>query len=109
TITSIIVNKSPVQCVIHVDSVPPCPPVLYLADENCSIPNDQFVPKPYKNFLSCVIDSTLECNKGLAGFNLYFAQNEKSEFTLLQQFPANVTEFIHNDSSSQAGCYMVTA
>lgn len=106
SLPGILINKSQINCQSVLS--PPCPPVLSLLDENCAIPTDSLIQKPYKNYLSWLLKDS-SCFLDLKGFNLYFAPHEGDPFTFLQSFDRSTFDYVHLDSNSQAGCYVVTS
>lgn len=110
-------NKSQIVCVTPVDSMPPCPPTIYLVPFDCGSqvedPNCQNALAPSSspilntNILNWVPDNSLDCNVKIAGYKLYIAPREGAEFELLKTLPD--TFFLHKDDISTAGCYYVKA
>jgi hypothetical protein len=102
SLPSVLINKSQVMCdAFYI----PCPPVLSLVDEDCSLPQD---PQPYKNYLSWIFNDTT-CLIDLKGFKLYFAPQQGANFTLLASLSKDTFSYVYQDYASQAGCYSVTS
>ncbi len=105
-----LLNLSQEICLSPGDSTKPCPPKLSLVDENCDLPLDSLLIRPYKNRLSWTFDTTSEnCKTKLKGFNLYKALNEESPYRFYKYFGFDTTRYIDLDPESQAACYWVTA
>lgn len=107
SLPSYLINASQVSC--ETPSVPPCPPILSLADEICDIPFDQALTKPFRNYLSWKNNSDPLCNIGLKGYKLYFAPHEGDDFVFLRFFGKDTLKYVHENFDSQAGCYAVTS
>ena len=105
-----LINLSPQICLSPGDSTRPCPPKLSLVDQNCDLPIDSLLIRPYKNRLSWTFDTTSEnCSSKLSGFNLYKAADEESPYRFYKFFGFDTTRYIDMDNESQAACYTVTA
>jgi gliding motility-associated-like protein len=106
SLPGLLINKSEISC--QTAQSPPCPPILSLVDENCAIPTDSLILKPYNNYLSWSLEDT-SCYIDLKGFNLYFAPQEEENYTFLKFINKDSLQYVHQDYSSQAGCYYITS
>lgn len=94
-----ILNYSQITCGIPIDTVAPCAPNLDI-DHSCS---------NYYNLITWDLD-TFECASDLDYYNLYYKASEQDSFQLLETYQiGDVLVFNHNNLSSVAGCYYVTA
>lgn len=96
-----LINRSQETCIVPVDSTPPCPPDLFIADVNCQLPDRTFNRPFWKPQL------TPPCNDDIVNYNLYFAEraDDAAKFLINTQD----TFYVHTDSVSLAGCYEVSA
>lgn len=96
-----LLNNSQVVCEVPRDTKPPCPPTL-LGPASCL---DEGINQLTINWIP---DLSPGCNQDIKGYNVYYAEYEDEELTLLA---SNVpdTFFVDNDLLSLAGCYTVTA
>lgn len=111
SLPSPLVNFSQIICLSPSDSTKPCTPKLSLVDENCDLPLDSLIKKPYQNFLSWIYDDTsnIDCKTILLGFNLYKAPDQESEFKFYKFLAPNQRNYVDNDFESRAACYSISA
>ncbi|GEM_PF-78361 len=106
-----LLNNSQEVCAITQDTVAPCPPILTLKSIDCEeleteTPTD--CPKnQYSNLLQWEKNTHTACDTEIASYNLYFKRRKSDEFQLLQNL--TTLEFIHENLTSVAGCYAVSA
>lgn len=104
-----LLNKSQEFCVTLKDSLAPCPPTLSIDQLEC----DSFVENPssppYQNVLNWVPDFSNNCDTGILYYTIYFKAQEDAELDSIGFTNAGITTFTHQNLSSYAGCYVVTA
>jgi gliding motility-associated-like protein len=102
----VVLNNSQILCAILRDTIPPCPPVLSLAELNCdSLQRTQFSP-PFQNKLTWK-DPQAECSKDIKEYNVYFRPTDEGDFTKI--FTTTNRAYIHENLPTTAACYVVTA
>jgi gliding motility-associated-like protein len=104
-----ILNFSQEFCAIAVDTTAPCPPILALDSILCEGFNER---TPLRNRLSWqkVVTGTVggrQCADDIDFYTLYYSPTEPGEFVELVR--TRDLNFIHDNISSLAGCYEVTA
>jgi len=106
-----LLNKSQEFCVILRDTIPPCPPVLSIDQQDCEAFLRNPTAPPYQNLLTWVPDQSAACAQDIKYFTIYFRaqENEETPFDSIGFTPNNVTTFTHGNLTSFAGCYVVTA
>lgn len=103
-----LINHSQVKCGIPMDTVPPCPPVLAVSND-CELSVVNLNPDELKNILVWNNPNN-SCADDVIGYNIYFAEVSGAAFNLLATVSfADDTVYIHNNLTSLAGCYAVTA
>ena len=106
-----LLNLSQIVCAQPNDTIPPCPPILELMLTNCE---DFFTDKPctfkdFQNELFWKEDETDGCGEEtIKHYNVYFSKTGEEPFELIESGIEN-TKYIHENLSSFAGCYYVTA
>ncbi len=117
-----LVNNSQVTCVFVSDTVPPCSPFLsvdntngqctqafiesrrsqiQVGDFSCSI-------NSFSNNLSWADDNDANCDADIASYSIYYAPKRNGSYELIAQNLTS-TSFVHDNLSSLAGCYFITA
>ena len=109
SLPSPLINRSQINCGTPLDTIPPCPPQLFvsnLCDQQISCSDADLF-----NELSWINPMNL-CSEtdDVVGYNLYYAPFEDADFELLY-FTSNSadTAFVHYPDEGLAGCYAVTA
>ncbi len=110
----ILSNRTQIKCETPRDSIPPCPPMLYIDQINCdslysnldcsSNPSD--IPNPNSNELWWEPDLSEGCDTEIAFYRIYVQRRSGDPFEFLDQTAD--TFYLHN-SSNLASCYVVTA
>jgi gliding motility-associated-like protein len=103
----VVHNNSEIICAVVRDTVPPCPPILAIAELQCdSLQRTPFSP-PFQNKLKWQTDPNPTCGKDIKEFKLYFRETDQGDFTNI----ATTTglTFLHENLKTTAGCYAVTA
>lgn len=105
-----LLNKSQVICSITRDTVPPCPPQARIVPLNC----DNFNPKDpntcngtYSNRISWNADRRTGCDTFISGYRIYFKPTEEDSLRLLTT--VKDTFYVHQNLTSLAGCYAISA
>ena len=110
-IESPLKNNSQEACGTPLDDVPPCPPILTVANicnEELDCANEELL----FNTLSWIHPEEICGDEGsdAFGFNVYYAPFEGDEFTLITRIDdANEINFEHKPEIGIAGCYAITA
>lgn len=103
-----LINLSQEACGIPEDLEPPCPPVLTVANV-CTEGEASFDPQDLVNALQWS-NPNLTCADDVLGYNVYFTPSPQAPLEILVSISgANDTTFLHEDLSTLAGCYAVTA
>jgi gliding motility-associated-like protein len=102
----VVMNNSQIVCAILRDTIPPCPPVLSIAELKCdSLQRTPFSP-PFQNKLTWK-DPQLECSKDIKEYNLYYRPTDEGDF--IKIFTTSNRAYIHENLPTTAACYVVTA
>jgi gliding motility-associated-like protein len=100
-----LVNLSQRDCVIPVDNVPPCPPLLTVSnicDEAVpGTPADAFV-----NYISWQLSCT---DNDIEVFAIYYSEEDGGEFSLIATVDGSIRTYEHRPGERIAGCYTVRA
>lgn len=108
-IDDILINKSQEVCGTPIDLIPPCPPILNVAnvcDEaiNCA-DIDLFNSLDWRN-----PNTLCENTDDVVAYNIYYKPTLDSEFSLIEVIGnATDTFYLHTPDFGLAGCYAVTA
>jgi len=109
TLPRLLLNKSQEFCVILRDSVPPCPPVLSIDQLDCETFLRNPTSPPYQNVLTWVPDRSPTCDQNIAYFTIYYRPGEEGEFDSIAYTNGDINTYLHQNLSSFAGCYVVSA
>ncbi len=93
-----IINLSEEACASPIDTVAPCPPVAMLT----SLCNEG------ENTVSWH-PQALPCSDEIVSYQLYYQPFANEPFQVLSSFSATDTSYLHQNLTSVAGCYYVTA
>jgi gliding motility-associated-like protein len=111
---AILRNRTQIKCETPRDSIPPCPPTLFIesincdslfSDLNCSSPPNS-IPQPNSNTLHWLPDLSGTCDTEIAFFRIYVKRRANDPFEFLAQTPD--TFYVHTNTNL-ASCYVVTA
>lgn len=104
-----LLNKSERVCTAPVDTVPPCPPSLTVANE-CNYYNGQpWDTTQYVNNLKWTNHED-SCALGVVHYRIYFNATDSTNFALIDSTTSiNDTTFTHVLADNISGCYAVTA
>ena len=112
--TGIIRNYSQIQCAAPGDTTRPCPPVLTVDLLNCSALSGDafcnqtsFTNKLNWNYPAAVGGKT--CDQRISRYNIYYARYQGDSLKLIATVAAPTLTFLHQNLTSVAGCYYVTA
>ncbi|MEN7550879.1 gliding motility-associated C-terminal domain-containing protein [Rapidithrix thailandica] len=107
-------NYSQVICDELLDTIPPCPPFLTLDTLDCASfiaqadPSSLCTDTLYTNRLKWTNDRSPECDQDIEMYNIYYSpRSDSTQLEFLISVPD--TFFLHENLSSLAGCYAVTA
>jgi len=111
-----LLNFSQISCAVVLDTTAPCPPVLALESTACDseplLENQQSectaTDTLYTNRLTWEPDLSPSCDAEIVSYNVYYSPRENGELQLLATDVLS-TFFVHNNLTSVAGCYAVTA
>lgn len=112
--TGTILNYSPIQCAAPGDTTKPCAPVLTVDVLNCT----DLGPAAFCNQTTFTNKLTWSypaevggkaCDQRIARYNIYYARYQGDTLKLVATVAAPVTSFAHQNLTSVAGCYVVTA
>lgn len=103
-----LANLSQIACAQPTDTTAPCPPVLVIDSIKCENFNDQLALENKLNWTP-VINPATGCDNDIAQYKLYFRPNIEGDFTLLATLTADQLSYVHENLTSLAGCYYVTA
>ncbi|PSR52156.1 hypothetical protein AHMF7605_00760 [Adhaeribacter arboris] len=102
----LLLNDSQISCVLFEDVTAPCPPVLSLNELDC----DKLTANtPIQNILTWVPNVTPPCSKDIAYYTIYFKASPESEYDSIAFTGPDITTYTHQNLTSFAGCYVVTA
>ncbi len=103
-----LLNKSQIACSITRDTVPPCPPQASIIPLNCENfnPSDK-CDETYSNQISWNADRRAGCDTFISGYKIYFKPTESDTLRLLAT--VRDTSFVHQNLTSLAGCYAISA
>ncbi|MCX6224338.1 MAG: gliding motility-associated C-terminal domain-containing protein, partial [Bacteroidia bacterium] len=94
-----ITNYSQITCAIPVDTIPPCPPILWVASDCDSLANHL----TWNN----VNDS---CAADAASYRIYYRNSAEGDLIRIDSVkPASKTSYWHKPDKTMAGCYAMTA
>lgn len=93
-----IINLSEEACASPIDTVPPCPPIVAI-ESNC----DEAKNTLHWNVLQ------LPCANEIVGYKIYYKPFADQPFQLLVSLTPADTIYLHQNLTSVAGCYYVTA
>lgn len=108
-----LINNSQIICAQPNDTIPPCAPIsitfnpaLSCEQQLESIPCG--VDNQFTNDFSWEMDGDSECDDDIQFFRVYFSRSGNEDtFELLSQ--TTQTRYSHNNLTSLAGCYIITA
>ena len=103
-----LANLSQIACAQPTDTTAPCPPNLVLDSINCETFTAQSLIQNRLNWTP-VINPAVGCEDDIESYKLYFRPTIEGDFTLLATLTATQLSFIHDNLTSLAGCYYVTA
>ncbi|GAB3248564.1 hypothetical protein GCM10027347_04970 [Larkinella harenae] len=109
--TTLLYNFSQGVCASPIDTTRPCPPVLAIDTLICAdLTDDAFCNQTtFANNLSWQRPTSGDCEQNLVNYNLYYAACEGDEPQLLTTIDAAVLSYRHENLTSFAGCYYITA
>ncbi|MBO0931388.1 T9SS type B sorting domain-containing protein [Fibrella aquatilis] len=112
--TGSIRNFSPIQCAAPGDTTRPCPPALTLDLLNCAslAPTAFCNQTSFANKLTWTYPATAggkACDQRIAKYNIYYARYQGDSLRLIATVAAPTLTFLHQNLTSVAGCYYVTA
>lgn len=105
-----LLNKSQVICSITRDTIPPCPPLARIVPLDCR----NFNPRDpstcngiYSNRISWGADRRSGCDAFISGYRIYFKPTEEDSLRPLAT--VRDTFYVHQNLTSLAGCYAISA
>ncbi|PSR52158.1 hypothetical protein AHMF7605_00770 [Adhaeribacter arboris] len=105
-IPNLLLNNSQISCVLMEDVTAPCPPVLSLNEINCDQLDEE---SPIQNLLTWVPNITAPCSPDIAYYTIYYKASLASAYDSIGFTAPEITTFVHQNLTSFAGCYVVTA
>jgi gliding motility-associated-like protein len=114
-IPSPLVNKSQIACAAPLDTLRPCPPLLAIDLLDCSL--YETTPSAFCSVTSFTNKLTWEpaavsagCDEDVVSYRLYYKRYEEdTDFTLIATIAVPLQQYLHENLSSFAGCYYITA
>lgn len=112
-----LINFSQISCAVALDTIAPCPPTLSIDSLLCQDFNTQLdnqnldctlADTLFNNRLSWQPDLSEGCDTDIVSYNLYYSPRRDGDYELIATNLLD-TVFIHENISSVAGCYVVTA
>ncbi|MFK7933507.1 MAG: gliding motility-associated C-terminal domain-containing protein [Saprospiraceae bacterium] len=106
-----IVNFSQEVCTIPIDNIAPCEPELTVSNI-CDDAEDFTPEEEFENTLNWSDPREIcpELSEDLAGYNIYYAPSDSTEFSLLERIDSpDLLTYIDQPDLGIAGCYVVTA
>lgn len=101
-------NHSQIACAVAIDTIPPCAPDLTVTNA-CEGGSVNLKPEDIKNVLTWNNPNN-SCASDVAAYNVYFRPTLEGAFSLLATIgSATDTTYVHENLTSLAGCYAVTA
>ncbi len=107
SINSPQLNFSQVVCSQTSDSIPPCIPNVILEEVDCSGRCQNIGNNDYSNTISWTRAVEGECQNDIFYYELYFASTTDQPMQLIAE--VRDTVFVHENLTSQKGCYQVRA
>ncbi|MBO0931387.1 T9SS type B sorting domain-containing protein [Fibrella aquatilis] len=112
--TGTIRNFSPIQCAAPGDTTRPCLPALTLDLLNCAAlaPTAFCNQTSFANKLTWSYPATAggkACDARISKYNIYYARYQGDSLRLVATVAAPTLTFLHQNLTSVAGCYYVTA
>lgn len=106
-----LINVSQIVCARPNDTIPPCPPTLALNIVDCEEfwATTSCTFNTFSNQLSWIVENDI-CFEDIRSYNIYFSKSgTEGTFDLIDNVPKDQMDYNHEDLSSFAGCYFVTA
>ncbi|MGA0557269.1 gliding motility-associated C-terminal domain-containing protein [Larkinella sp. VNQ87] len=109
--TTLLYNFSQGVCAVPIDTTRPCPPVLSIDTLNCaSLADNAFCNQTtFTNTLTWQNPTTGSCDRNVTQYNVYYTPCEGSDPQLLTTLNAPALTYRHENLTSLAGCYYLTA
>ena len=106
-----LTNYSQVICATPADTTRPCPPVLGLDSLNCASlsPESLCSQTSFSNNLHWKPGSGPTCDPNVVSYKLYYGRYAQDSLSSLVSVAAPNLSFVHDNLSTVAGCYYVTA
>ncbi len=106
-----LLNNSQEKCAIPIDTIPPCPPKLIVANDCSSLSAQETCIVDESSFQNRLLwNHPLDtCDNDVKYYYLYYASPFDTLYELIEVLPASDTFYTHFLDSSIAGCYVVTA
>jgi gliding motility-associated-like protein len=98
-----LINLSQRVCAVPIDTVPPCPPSLFIENDCALFQGQAWTADNFQNRISWLQET---CNEDAVSYSLYFAADKVNYQLLLQ---TTDTFFTHQLNTTLAGCYVITA
>lgn len=111
TVLQVLHNQTNLTCAVPLDTVPPCPPILFIVENDCS---NFDANKPIQNDLSWinVVDKQCENEEviDIVNYHLFYRPTLNDEFdTLVVINRPDSLNYLHVDLSTFVGCYKIKA
>ncbi|MGV3560166.1 T9SS type B sorting domain-containing protein [Larkinella arboricola] len=109
--TQLLYNFSQGVCAMPIDTTRPCPPQLAIDTLNCaSLTPESFCNQTtFANNLTWQNPPTGDCDRNIVKYRIYYSPCEGQDPVLVDSVNAPLMTYRHQNLTSFAGCYYVTA
>jgi gliding motility-associated-like protein len=94
-----VINTSHLATGMPIDTIPPCPPILFVTSECDSVKGYNYLTWSKPD--SCKNDETV-------AYKIYFRSSNEGNFTLIDSLSPDKNSYQHYSDSTIEGCYAVT-
>lgn len=109
--TLLLYNFSQGVCAMPIDTTRPCPPQLAIDTLNCAnlTPEAFCNQTTFANNLTWQNPTTGDCDRNIVKYRIYYSSCEGQDPVLVDSVSAPLLTYRHQNLTSFAGCYYVTA